>query len=130
MAYRISYFSGDLPEHSWLGRATETKIDRRKDNKIEFQVTFEGKALSELAPETPLRTEISTIRGRVVEQKILEQIDAGRVVQILVEPEGDGPVEIQVRLMDANRSVTETWSYLCALTVPSYKFPQVYTRIE
>lgn len=130
LAYRVSYFSGDLKEHSWLGRATETKIDRQKDNAIQFEVSFEGKALSELAPDTPLVAEIATIRGRVVEHKVLDQPEGGRTVQILVQPEGDGPVEIQARLMDANRSVTETWSYLCALTPPSYKFPQVYTRIE
>jgi glucans biosynthesis protein len=130
LAYRVSYFSGDLPEHAWLGRALETKVDRRKDNTLEFQVSFEGKALTELAPDTPLVADIKAIRGRVVEHKILEQAEGGRVLQIVIQPEGNGPVEVEACLMDSNRGITETWSYLCALTVPSYKFPQVYTRME
>lgn len=130
LAYRVSYFSGDLPEHSWLGRVTETKIDRRNDNTIEFQVAFEGKALTEMAPDSPLVADIATIRGRVLEQQILEAPEGGRTLRIRIQPEGNGPVEVQARLMDANRNVTETWSYLCALTPPSYKFPQVYTRTE
>jgi glucans biosynthesis protein len=129
LAYRITYLKGDPPEHDWLGRATATEIVRRSESAIEFRVTFEGKALSDMAPNTPLVAEVKSIRGRVIDQNVLPA-PKGRVVQLVVQPEGNGPVEIQARLKDANRAVSETWSYLCALTTPSYKFPQVYTRTE
>lgn len=128
--YRVSYFRGAHPEHSRFGKATSTEIDHRNDKTLQFRVTFEGEALSQLAPETPLTVNVSSVRARVVDSQVIIQPDGSRIAQIFVEPEGDGPVEIQARLMDANRKVTETWSYLCALTQPKYKFPQVYTRIE
>ncbi|HBN78411.1 MAG TPA: glucan biosynthesis protein G, partial [Planctomycetaceae bacterium] len=51
-------------------------------------------------------------------------------LQLVLEPTADAPFEIQAGLSDASRKLTETWSYLCPITPPSYEFPQVYTRNE
>ncbi len=129
LEYRVSYFRGNHPQQNWL--ATAQKLDvSRFDETVRLSVEFEGPAIEQLSQETPLDAELTTIRGEVVNQQLVSVRGGSRTVIVDVRPTEDKPFEIRMALKDANRTVSETWNYLCPIKPPKYHFPQVYTRIE
>lgn len=132
ISYRISYFQGDLKSkcREYLGVADSFQVRRQSDSKVHMTINFSGSSLADLAQETPVDINLMTIRAEVVHRNLIRRPHGKWSLQLVLEPTLDAPFEIQAGLSDASRKVTETWSYLCPVTPPSYEFPQVYTRIE
>lgn len=129
LEYRVSFFAGNHPQEDWLATARRVDVSRTSENVL-LKVNFDGNAIQQLSLETPLELDLSTVRGEVVQQSLVANKDGSRTAKIAIRPTEDAPFEIRVTLKDANRTISETWSYLCSLKAPRYHFPQVYTRIE
>jgi glucans biosynthesis protein len=129
LAYRVSFFSGALPQQE-VGRAIACSIRRSPEGPIELDVDFSGTAIASLHADAKVSVETSAVRGRVTSTSVSKLPDGQWRATLVVEPTRDGPVELTATLKDSGASLTETWSYLCAVSPPEYKFPQVYTRQE
>ncbi len=132
ISYRISYFQGDLKSkcREYLGVADSFQVRRQSDSKVHLTINFSGPSLADLAQETPVEINLMTIRAEVMHRNLIRRPHGKWSLQLVLEPTADAPFEIQAGLSDASRKLTETWSYLCPITPPSYEFPQVYTRNE
>lgn len=121
-SYRLSYFSGDCPEHR-LAKAVAHRIQREKSGTIQMEIDFDGPGLAERTSQQPPMGHVSSIRGEVTSQFCERNPSGSWTVRLIVQPTGEGPVELQVQLKDATHELSETWACLCPLTAPKVSLP-------
>jgi len=121
-SYRISYFSGDCPEHL-LAKAVAHRVEREESGKIRFEIDFNGPELAGFSPQKPPIVHVTSIRGEVTSQKCELQPSGCWTAILDVQPTKEGPVELRAFLADESHELTETWAYLCPLISPKVSLP-------
>lgn len=121
-SYRISYFSGDCPEHL-LAKAVAHRVQRQESGQIQLEIDFAGPELAELNSQSPPLVQVSSIRAEVISTGCEKRPSGIWTVRLLIQPTKEGPVELQVFLKDVQQDISETWAYLCPLTSPKVSLP-------
>ncbi len=121
LSYRLSYFLGDRADHE-LAKAVGHRIVRN-EGKMQLEVDFRGPSLMHRGENFVPEVEVSSIRGAVISSSSRASIPGDVTTKLEIEPTGEGPVELQVKLKDGAQVLTETWSYLCPLTAPKVELP-------
>lgn len=126
-SYRISYFSGDCPEHG-LAKAIAHRFHYEESGQIRVEIDFNGPGLAEYSAEEPPIVHVSSIRGGIKSKQCERRPSGSWMVSLIVQPTEEGPVELQVQLQDKKngkdvRELTEMWACLCPLTPPKVSLP-------
>lgn len=122
LAYRIRFHSGNPKQHP-LGKAVAHRIERRPDKTIVVEIDFDGlNVAGTLAAEMPT-VSASSVRGEIRQAVCKRKSEEIWTAEIVMLPDGDGPVELRAVLENAGRPVTETFCYLCPLTPPPVALP-------
>ena len=97
-----------------VGEIKQPNLIRQPDGTIAYIVDFEGPVLEKLLPETPLRAEVSIDdNGELVEQLVRHNpvTQGWRLFTRLRVKDATRPVEMRAALFDAERVISETWTY-------------------
>jgi periplasmic glucans biosynthesis protein len=103
-----------------LGRSVQTFVGRGEfdgpgdtTGRYRILVDFKGGALDARAPSAPLRAEVSAMEGgQVLEHSVfwVEGSESWRL-SILAKPAENKPVALRALLLQADKPLTETWTY-------------------
>ncbi|SJN14026.1 Glucans biosynthesis protein G precursor [Halomonas citrativorans] len=77
----------------------------------QFVVDFQGGALDDIAPDQPVKLDISTQTGNVTQPHVMSLPDNMWRASFRVPPTTE-PSDIRLRLMLNNQPISETWNYV------------------
>lgn len=121
--YRVTFFNGDLPSET-VAKATETRILRgKKGEPIVVEIDFEGGELDQIKEGEELRADLLTISSSLVESSIAVRGSGKRTVSLKIQPEDVPAIGLEATLRVGDRTISETWSYLCAVETPPTSLP-------
>ncbi|MEM6688965.1 MAG: glucan biosynthesis protein, partial [Planctomycetota bacterium] len=134
LQYRLEFLWGTLKRHNQLARATALSIKRLDSSgenaAIGLELRFHGAELDKLPPKANLETNLVTIRGELVGQKVQKTDTGDWLVELRLRPTEDAPIELRVQLSRDGLPVSEEVAYLLPNKEPSFIYPDVYTRTE
>jgi glucans biosynthesis protein len=123
LKYRVTFFDGDLPSES-VAKATETRILRgKKGEPIVVEIDFEGGELANVAEQDGLRVDLLTISSSLIEHSISVREEGKRTVSLKIQPDDVPAIGLEATLRAGDRTLSETWSYLCAVEAPPTSLP-------
>ncbi len=125
LRYRVHFTIDEAALHhgelAWVqqtrrstGEVKQANLIREPDGSVAYVIDFQGPALSELPPETPVQTAISVgDNGELVGQEVhYHPVTQGRRLTLRVRVKDPArPLEMRAALMDGERALSETWSY-------------------
>jgi glucans biosynthesis protein len=111
LAYTVTFRTSEPPAHT-LARAVATRVMREKGQSTRIEIDFAGEPLSNLADDA-IAPRVACQRGRVSEFRLERHSPSTMQLSFRVAPAGSAPVELQAELCHGEKSLTETWRYLC-----------------
>lgn len=127
--YTLHFLGGAFPQsQSGMAKVRGTNLLRSADGVLNFQIVF-AKSLREELESTLPELSLTTIRGKVFKEEVVDLGPDAWRVELAVQPESEkAPVELTAFLQRSGTKLSESWSYLAAPIAPPYQYPQVYTR--
>jgi glucans biosynthesis protein len=122
LSYRVSFFSGDRPDHD-LGKGIAHRVARQPDGTLLVEVDFDGPKLAAHPQGHTLTIQAQAVRAEVLSTECQQTTPGCWTVRTGLNPTGEGPVELSVRLQDEEKELTETWACLCPLNPPAVFLP-------
>jgi glucans biosynthesis protein len=109
------YWLADMPNPGELAQCVATRLGAF-DQARRFVVEFQGPSLTNLLGGARPEPVLTTSRGRIVGQTLVEPMADGetghwRVQFDLADASGADPAELRLALVAGGKSLTETWSY-------------------
>ncbi|MEM6472179.1 MAG: glucan biosynthesis protein, partial [Planctomycetota bacterium] len=126
LQYTIEFFAGDPSAHEELAKLVDLRVQHRADS-IELELDFETPSDPEQLSELQIRS--SAVRGTITAQR-LSPVESGVRLSATITPHEEAPVELDFRLEDNGKAITETVAYLLPHREPEFVYPAVYTRQE
>lgn len=128
LEYTIEFSDHEPETHDRLLKLTSLDVDYQGQGTVQMELRFEGASQETLSVKN-IDLASEAMRGQVTETK-LSTIPNGILAQLLIETDGDGPVELEWVLRSRGRRISETVGYLLSPRQPEFVYPAVYTRQE
>ncbi|EPC02674.1 hypothetical protein L861_10035 [Litchfieldella anticariensis FP35 = DSM 16096] len=119
--YQISTFDAHLPQQTLASVVRTRQGWAREPGQVEppprtqrqFVVDFQGGDLSTLDASHPVEADLSASNGEIRNLEV-QQLPDGRTwrASFHLQPEGQQPVDMRLRLSMRGKPVTETWNYV------------------
>jgi glucans biosynthesis protein len=123
LKYRVTFFNGDLPSQT-VAKATETRILRgKKGEPIVVEIDFAGGELDQIKEGEELRADLLTISSSLIDSSISVREPGTRTLSLKIQPEDVPAIGLEATLRVGDRTLSETWSYLCAVETPPTSLP-------
>ena len=115
--YNVNFFVGDVGEHDTLGRATSFAVER-SNGQIELEVRFAYGAIEQYRADPLPTVKANVVRGRLIEQRVERTDTKDLMATVVLKPDGDAPMEIELLLAHKGKQLTETFLYVCPTKKP------------
>lgn len=117
-AYRMTW-AADQPDIGQIARVVATRIgvggvpgQPRPVNQRKFMIDFAGGPLDKLGRHAPVKADVTTARGRIVDSGAFQVVDT-KIWRAFFDLEfsGEEPIDLRLFLAGDSGSLTETWLY-------------------